>query len=143
MWPIIFYVCLTLSLLWLVGHRIMIREIVELRRQRLDLMREMIVLSLDHQNAFREMISRVHHQGVVPISASALEVSKCIIALLKLQDAQDWKTHSVTSELSRMMAEEITLLALKLKELNDEVKRTANEYSRYQYNGHPDNDIRD
>jgi uncharacterized protein YlxW (UPF0749 family) len=109
----------------------------------------MIELSLDHQRAFREMISKVHHEGVVPISASALglalltslEITKCIISLQRLQDAQDWRTHSVTYELSRMLTEEILLLELKLKELNSEVKTAANEYNDYTFSGHPDNSI--
>lgn len=50
---------------------------------------------------FMEMISRVHHKGIVPISASALglmyvislEVGKCIKLLEKLQN--DW--HGITN----------------------------------------------
>lgn len=143
------YLVLLAFLLWLLANRKLVRETVSLRRERLALMQEMIDISIEHQRVFREMISRVHHKGIVPISASALglmyvislEISKCTISLQKLQDAQDWRTHSVILELSRILMEEGLLLELKLKELNDEVKRVVNEYDRHQYNGHPDNNI--
>jgi uncharacterized protein YlxW (UPF0749 family) len=100
----------------------------------------MIDHSYEHQRVFQEMISRVHHKGIVPISASALgltyvislEMSKCITLLEKLQNERDWKTYIVSSELLRIMNEEMTLLQLKLQELNSEIKKVVNEYDQYQ-----------
>lgn len=112
-------------------------------------MQEMIDHEITHQKRFSEMISRVHHEGIVPTSASALgltyvislETAQYIIALQKLQDAQDWRTHSITSGLSRLMIEEIFLLEVVLKELNNEARETANEYHNHTFSGHPDNSV--
>lgn len=110
------------------------------RKQVMELMQEMIDHSFEHRKIFQEMISRVHHKGIVPISASALgltylislEVGRCIIQLERLQKEQDWRTYPVSSELLKLIDTELTLLELKLRELNTEIKRVVNEYDKHQ-----------
>lgn len=136
----ILYVSLPVCLLWMTVNRKLIQKIVHYRKQVLDLMQEMIDHSYEHQKIFQEMISRIHHKGIVPISASALglifiislEVGKCIVKLEELQKKQDWKTYPVSSELLKLIDMELTLLELKLRELNTEIKRVVNEYDKYQ-----------
>lgn len=133
-------ILLPASLGWLVANRILIRELVAQRQQVMELMQEMIDHSYEHRKIFQEMISRVHHKGIVPISASALgltylislEVEKCIMKLEELQKNQDWKTYQVSLELLRITDNELMLLDMKLKELNSEIKRVVNEYDKHQ-----------
>lgn len=136
------FICVSLVgfLAWLIGHRKLIVENIYLRRKNKLLIYQISKASADHQRVFQEMISRVHHQGIVPVSASAvgliyvisLEVSRCILSLKKLQEQQDWRTHTVSTELLRLMNTELSILELKLMELNTEVKRVVNEYNLYQ-----------
>lgn len=136
----ILYISLLAVLGWLTANRMLIRELVIQRQQVMDLMQEMIDHSREHKRIFQEMISRVHHKGIVPISASALgliyvislEVEKCIVKLDELQKKRDWKTFPVSLELLRIMETELMLLDLKLKELNTEIKRVVNEYDKHQ-----------
>lgn len=88
-----------------------------------------------HRKEFEKLIDKVNHEGQIPIASTAqgltglisLGISRCLDSLKKLQDAQDWKTHIISEELSGIRGVELVLLYKKLQTLIDQIRSTLTE----------------
>lgn len=128
------------SLLCLIVHRKLIRQTLHYRKQSMELMQEMIEHSHEHRKIFGEMMAKIHHSGIVPISATAwglrnvisMVVEICLISLQKYQKNKDWRTFTISEALFNLTKVELALLESELKKLNEEAKNKANEYDKYQ-----------
>lgn len=106
-------------------------------RRRIKLLyKEQQIIEEQHKREFQDLISRVHHEGQVPIARSALGLAnlislaleKCINLLKEFQPMNEYKLSGVIEELIGIRHVEIVFIQNKLNELLATINKELKKY---------------
>jgi hypothetical protein len=93
-----------------------------------------------HRQQYAEFIAKVNHYGQVPIASTALgliglislAMNRCLTWLEDLRKNKDWRTHSISTELSGIRSVELHMMENKLKELLQSIREVLEEHNHKQ-----------
>lgn len=98
-----------------------------------------------HRINFAELISKINHEGQVPIASTALglivlislAMNKCLSWLEALRNNKDWRTHSVSEELSGIKNVELSMAENRLRTLIKTIREVLEQNNHRQEKNTP------